>query len=94
VIECWTTLTFLAARYPQLPWGTIVLCQSYRNPALLAKMVAQLCAFIPDKVIFGIGAGWKEDEYRAYGSSPGPRSASGNWRRRSRSSSASGPPTM
>jgi len=67
VIECWTTLTFLAARYPQLPWGTIVLCQSYRNPALLAKMVAQLCAFIPDKVIFGIGAGWKEDEYRAYG---------------------------
>jgi len=67
VIECWTTLTFLAARYPQLPWGTIVLCQSYRNPALLAKMVAQLCAFIPGKVIFGIGAGWKEDEYRAYG---------------------------
>ena len=67
VIECWTTLTFLAARYPQLPWGTIVLCQSYRNPALLAKMVAQLCAFIPGKLIFGIGAGWKEDEYRAYG---------------------------
>jgi alkanesulfonate monooxygenase SsuD/methylene tetrahydromethanopterin reductase-like flavin-dependent oxidoreductase (luciferase family) len=66
VIECWTTLTFLAARYPQLPWGTIVLCQSYRNPALLAKMVANLCAFIPGKFIFGIGAGWKEDEYRAY----------------------------
>jgi len=66
VIECWTTLTFLAARYPQLPWGTIVLCQSYRNPALLAKMVANLCTFIPGKFIFGIGAGWKEDEYRAY----------------------------
>ncbi len=67
VIECWTTLTFLAARYPQLHWGTIVLCQSYRNPALLAKMVANLCALLPGKVIFGIGAGWKEDEYRAYG---------------------------
>jgi alkanesulfonate monooxygenase SsuD/methylene tetrahydromethanopterin reductase-like flavin-dependent oxidoreductase (luciferase family) len=66
VAECWTTLTFLAARYPQLAWGTIVLCQSYRNPALLAKMVANLCAFIPGKVIFGIGAGWKEDEYRGY----------------------------
>jgi alkanesulfonate monooxygenase SsuD/methylene tetrahydromethanopterin reductase-like flavin-dependent oxidoreductase (luciferase family) len=66
VIECWTTLTFLASRYPNLPWGTIVLCQSYRNPALLAKMVANLCAFIPGKVIFGIGAGWKDDEYRAY----------------------------
>jgi alkanesulfonate monooxygenase SsuD/methylene tetrahydromethanopterin reductase-like flavin-dependent oxidoreductase (luciferase family) len=67
VVECWTTLTFLAARYPQLPWGTIVLCQSYRNPAMLAKMVANLCALIPGKVIFGIGAGWKEDEYRGYG---------------------------
>ncbi len=65
-VECWTTLTFLAARYPELAWGPIVLCQSYRNPALLAKMVANLCAFLPGKVIFGIGAGWKEDEYRAY----------------------------
>lgn len=66
VTECWTTLTFLASRYPNLPWGTVVLCQSYRNPALLAKMVANLCAYIPGKFIFGIGAGWKEDEYRAY----------------------------
>ncbi len=65
-VECWTTLTFLASRYPELTWGTIVLCQSYRNPALLAKMVANLCAFLPGKVVFGIGAGWKEDEYRAY----------------------------
>ena len=67
VVECWTTLTFLAARYPHLPWGTIVLCQSYRNPAMLAKMVGNLCALVPGKVIFGIGAGWKEDEYRGYG---------------------------
>ena len=65
-VECWTTLTFLASRYPGLAWGTVVLCQSYRNPALLAKMVANLCAFLPGKVIFGIGAGWKEEEYRAY----------------------------
>lgn len=65
-VECWTTLTFLAARYPELQWGAIVLCQSYRNPALLAKMVANLCAFLPGKVVFGIGAGWKQDEYRAY----------------------------
>lgn len=65
-VECWTTLTFLAARYPELTWGPIVLCQSYRNPALLAKMVANLSAFLPGKVVFGIGAGWKADEYRAY----------------------------
>ena len=65
-LECWTTISFLAARYPELTWGPIVLCQSNRNPALLAKMVAQFCAFLPGKFIFGIGAGWKEDEYRAY----------------------------
>jgi alkanesulfonate monooxygenase SsuD/methylene tetrahydromethanopterin reductase-like flavin-dependent oxidoreductase (luciferase family) len=67
VTECWTTLTFLASRYPELMWGTIVMAQSYRNPAFLAKMTANLCDLIPGKVIFGIGAGWKEDEYLAYG---------------------------
>ena len=65
-VECWTTLTFLASRYPDRIWGSIVLCQSYRNPALLAKMVANLCAFLPGKIVFGVGAGWKEDEYQAY----------------------------
>jgi alkanesulfonate monooxygenase SsuD/methylene tetrahydromethanopterin reductase-like flavin-dependent oxidoreductase (luciferase family) len=66
-VECWTTLTYLAARFQRLTWGSIVLCQSYRNPALLAKMVASLCALAPGRVVFGIGAGWKADEYRAYG---------------------------
>jgi alkanesulfonate monooxygenase SsuD/methylene tetrahydromethanopterin reductase-like flavin-dependent oxidoreductase (luciferase family) len=66
-IECWTSLSYLAAAHPALTWGTIVLCQSYRNPALLAKMVAQLCGLAPGRVVLGIGAGWKEDEYRAYG---------------------------
>jgi alkanesulfonate monooxygenase SsuD/methylene tetrahydromethanopterin reductase-like flavin-dependent oxidoreductase (luciferase family) len=66
-VECWTTLSYLAAAHPALTWGTIVLCQSYRNPALLAKMVSQLCGLAPGRVVFGIGAGWKEDEYRAYG---------------------------
>jgi alkanesulfonate monooxygenase SsuD/methylene tetrahydromethanopterin reductase-like flavin-dependent oxidoreductase (luciferase family) len=66
-MECWTTLTYFTARFQRLTWGSIVLCQSYRNPALLAKMVAQLCTLAPGRVVFGIGAGWKEDEYRAYG---------------------------
>ncbi len=73
-IECLTTVAYLAAAYPKLTWGTIVLCQSYRNPALLAKMVANICAFAPGRFVFGIGAGWKEDEYRAYGY-PFPRAA-------------------
>src|SRR3712207_2646597 len=57
-VECWTTTAFLAATYPRLTWGTIVLCQSYRNPALLAKMVAGLCSLAPGRFVFGIGAGW------------------------------------
>jgi alkanesulfonate monooxygenase SsuD/methylene tetrahydromethanopterin reductase-like flavin-dependent oxidoreductase (luciferase family) len=44
-----------------------VLCQSYRNPALLAKMAATLCALAPGRVVLGLGAGWKNDEYLAYG---------------------------
>ncbi|HZS88486.1 MAG TPA: LLM class flavin-dependent oxidoreductase [Chloroflexota bacterium] len=66
-VECLTTLTYLAARYQALTWGTVVLSQSYRNPALLAKMIATLAWLAPGRVIFGIGAGWKDDEYLAYG---------------------------
>ncbi|HYN89939.1 MAG TPA: LLM class flavin-dependent oxidoreductase, partial [Ardenticatenaceae bacterium] len=73
-VECRTTLSFLAAAYPKRTWGTIVLCQSYRNPALLAKMIANLCAFAPGRIVFGIGAGWKADEYAAYGY-PFPKAA-------------------
>ena len=73
-VECWTTTCYLAAAYPELTWGTIVLCQSYRNPALMAKMAACLCSLAPGRFVFGIGAGWKEDEYHAYGY-PFPRAA-------------------
>ncbi|MBA3945201.1 MAG: LLM class flavin-dependent oxidoreductase [Herpetosiphonaceae bacterium] len=73
-VECMTMLAYLAAAYPKLTWGTIVLCQSYRNPALLAKMIANLCAFAPGRIVFGIGAGWKQEEYAAYGY-PCPRAA-------------------
>lgn len=65
--ECWTTLTYLAARLPELSFGTLVACQSYRNPALLAKMAATLQTFSGGRLILGIGAGWKKDEYLAYG---------------------------
>lgn len=66
-VECMTTVVYLAAMYPQLDFGTIVLCQSYRNPALLAKMAANLQWLTGGRFIFGIGAGWKADEYQAYG---------------------------
>ncbi len=67
MIECWTTLTYLAAKYPHLKFGNIVLGQSYRNAALTAKMAATLQALTGGRFILGLGAGWKEDEYRAYG---------------------------
>ncbi len=71
--EAWTVLAFIAARYPALRIGPIVLGQSYRNPALLAKMGATLQTLSSGRFIMGIGAGWKEDEYCAYGY-PYPRS--------------------
>ena len=66
-LECLTTLTYLAAQYPRLKVGMLVLSQSYRNPALLAKMVANVHALSGGRVLLGLGAGWKEDEYLAYG---------------------------
>jgi len=66
-IEAWTTLTYLLARYEKMQMGTIVLSQSYRPPAALAKMAAVLQWLSGGRLILGIGAGWKENEYRAYG---------------------------
>ena len=65
-MEAWTTLSFMAARWPNLKVGTMVLGQSYRNPALLAKMAATLQVLTEGRLILGIGAGWKENEYHAY----------------------------
>ena len=65
--EAWTIISYLAAKYPRLGIGTIVLSQAYRNPAVLAKMAAVLQWLSQGRLILGIGAGWKENEYQAYG---------------------------
>lgn len=65
-LECLTTLTHFAALYPNLKFGASVLCQSYRNPGLLAKMAANLQLITGGRFLFGIGAGWMEEEYHAY----------------------------
>jgi alkanesulfonate monooxygenase SsuD/methylene tetrahydromethanopterin reductase-like flavin-dependent oxidoreductase (luciferase family) len=65
-LECLTTIAYFAAAYPTLQFGASVLCQSYRNPGLLAKMAANLQLLTGGRLIFGIGAGWMEEEYRAY----------------------------
>lgn len=65
--ECLTTLSYFAGEFPQFRVGALVLCQSYRNPALVAKMAANLQLLSGGRFILGLGAGWKEDEYHAYG---------------------------
>jgi alkanesulfonate monooxygenase SsuD/methylene tetrahydromethanopterin reductase-like flavin-dependent oxidoreductase (luciferase family) len=67
VLEGFTALSYMAALHPQLKFGHTVLCQSFRNPALLAKMGATLQFLSGGRFLFGIGAGWHEEEYQAYG---------------------------
>ena len=67
VAEGWTLLPYALARYPDKLCGHEVLSNSFRNPAHLAKMVATAQALSGGRVILGIGAGWNEEEYRAYG---------------------------
>lgn len=65
-LECVTTIAYFAALYPNLKFGASVLCQSYRNPGLLAKMVANLQLLTGGRFLFGIGAGWMAEEYEAF----------------------------
>lgn len=66
-LEAWTLLAALAVDTQKIRIGPMVTSQSYRNPALLAKMAAGVDQMSGGRVEFGVGAGWKEVEYRAYG---------------------------
>ena len=66
-MECWTLLNWIAARYPGPKLGTIVMCNSWRSPALMAKMAASLQFLSSGRFVLGYGAGWSAREYEAYG---------------------------
>jgi len=66
-LEAWTTLTWLAAKFDNVHVAHHVLGHGYRNPALIAKMASTLQVLSKGRFILGIGGGWREEEYRAYG---------------------------
>ncbi len=67
VFECWTTTAALARDTQNVKIGQMVGCMGYRNPAVLAKMASTIDVLSHGRLFFGIGAGWYEHEYRAYG---------------------------
>src|SRR6266576_1862010 len=66
--ETWMSLAALARDTRRVRIGQIVTCNGYRHPALLAKMASTFDVLSHGRLNFGIGAGWYEHEYRAYGS--------------------------
>ncbi len=67
VFECWTATAGLARDTSRVRIGQMVTCNGYRNPALLAKMASTVDVMSNGRLLFGLGAGWYEHEWRAYG---------------------------
>ena len=65
--ECWTTLAALGAAVPRVRIGALVTGNTYRHPAVLAKMAANVDQISGGRCVLGLGAGWQENEHRAYG---------------------------
>jgi len=65
--ESFSVLAALAALTDRVRLGHLVICTAFRNPALTAKMMGTLDVISGGRMVLGIGAGWKEDEWRAYG---------------------------
>ena len=75
-LECWTLLTWIAARYPGVGLSTLVMSNTFRHPSVVAKMGATLQELSGGRFALGYGAGWHEGEHSAFGLelfSPGER---------------------
>jgi F420-dependent oxidoreductase-like protein len=67
VFECWTATAGLSRDTSAIKIGQMVTCNGYRNPALLAKIASTVDVMSNGRLLFGLGAGWYEHEWRAYG---------------------------
>lgn len=67
LLECWATLAGLAAIVPRLRLGSLVCGNTYRHPAVLANTAVAADHVSGGRVVLGLGAGWQENEHRAYG---------------------------
>ena len=67
ILECWTTLSALACETTRLRLGTLVLCNTFRYPSVLAKMASTLDVISGGRLEFGIGAGFSQLEHASYG---------------------------
>ena len=65
--ECWTITAGLARDTERVKVGQMVTCNGYRNPALLAKIASTVDVMSHGRLLFGLGAGWYEHEWHAYG---------------------------
>ena len=67
MFECWTTLAAISQRTERVRLGQMVGCALYRNPAFLAKITSNIDVMSGGRLDWGIGGGWYEHEYKAYG---------------------------
>lgn len=65
--ECWSITAGLARDTKSIKIGQMVTCNGYRNPALLAKIASTIDVMSAGRLLCGLGAGWYEHEWRAYG---------------------------
>jgi F420-dependent oxidoreductase-like protein len=65
--EALTIMAALAATVPRVRIGSLVAGNTYRHPAVLAKMAATIDDISGGRLVLGLGAGWQENEHRAYG---------------------------